>query len=608
MEHITYIGEVVEKLADYSSFPELFIKYEEGDPIPSGKAIHEIIELCRAVLFPGYYGNHTVNSQTLTFHLGVTLEKLSNILTQQIQAGMLFGNENMKERIKGTPCCQTARKYAERFIRSLPEMRRVLATDIHAAFDGDPAATCIGEIISCYPAIRAISNHRIAHELYKMEIPLIPRIISELAHFETGIDIHPGAEIGEYFNIDHGTGIVIGQTCIIGNHVTLYQGVTLGAKSFPTDENGNPIKGIPRHPILEDNVTVYSNATILGRITIGRGAVIGGNLWVTEDVEPYGKNNLINMSNIKDNLLQLIGKTPLVRLSNIYKDEYGTEIIAKVEYFNPGGSVKDRAAYAMIEAAETSGKLKKDGTIIEPTSGNTGIGMAWIAALKGYKVILTMPETMSIERRKLLKAFGSELVLTPGSEGMKGAIAKAEELNSQIKGSVILQQFKNPANPDIHYMTTANEIIEDAGKFDVFISCVGTGGSITGIGKRLKEKSPEIEIIAVEPKGSPVLSGGVAGPHKIQGIGAGFIPEIIETSYIDKIIQINDNDAFKMMRDLARKEGLLVGISSGAAVSAAVKLASNDSYKGKRIIVLLPDTGERYLSMDIASIHDLEDY
>lgn len=278
------------------------------------------------------------------------------------------------------------------------------------------------------------------------------------------------------------------------------------------------------------------------------------------------------MSNIKDNLLQLIGKTPLVRLSNIYKDEYGTEIIAKVEYFNPGGSVKDRAAYAMIEAAETSGKLKKDGTIIEPTSGNTGIGMAWIAALKGYKVILTMPETMSIERRKLLKAFGSELVLTPGSEGMKGAIAKAEELNSQIKGSVILQQFKNPANPDIHYMTTANEIIEDAGKFDVFISCVGTGGSITGIGKRLKEKSPEIEIIAVEPKGSPVLSGGVAGPHKIQGIGAGFIPEIIERSYIDKIIQINDNDAFKMMRDLARKEGLLVGISSGAAVSVAVQV------------------------------------
>lgn len=604
MEHITYIGEVVEKLADHSSFPELFIKYEEGDPIPSGKAIHEIIELCRAVLFPGYYGNHTVNSQTLTFHLGVTLEKLSNILTQQIQAGMLFGNENMKERIKGTPCCQTARKYAERFIRSLPEMRRVLATDIYAAFDGDPAATCIGEIISCYPAIRAISNHRIAHELYKMEIPLIPRIISELAHFETGIDIHPGAEIGEYFNIDHGTGIVIGQTCIIGNHVTLYQGVTLGAKSFPTDENGNPIKGIPRHPILEDNVTVYSNATILGRITIGRGAVIGGNLWVTEDVEPYGKrvqkNNLINMSNIKDNLLQLIGKTPLVRLSNIYKDEYGTEIIAKVEYFNPGGSVKDRAAYAMIEAAETSGKLKKGGTIIEPTSGNTGIGMAWIAALKGYRTILTMPESMSLERRKLLAFLGCEVVLTPAASGMKGALDKAEELQRNTPGSIILQQFSNSANPMVHYNTTANEIMEDSdGVFDVFVACVGTGGTITGTGKRLKELKPNVKIVAVEPESSAVLSGGQAGKHSIQGIGAGFVPDNYDSNTVDKIIQVKDKEAFDMMHSLAKKEGLLVGISSGAAVSAAVKLASNDSYKGKRIIVLLPDTGERYLSMNI---------
>lgn len=605
MEHITYIGEVVEKLADHSSFPELFIKYEEGDPIPSGKAIHEIIELCRAVLFPGYYGNHTVNSQTLTFHLGVTLEKLSNILTQQIQAGMLFGNENMKERIKGTPCCQTARKYAERFIRSLPEMRRVLATDIHAAFDGDPAATCIGEIISCYPAIRAISNHRIAHELYKMEIPLIPRIISELAHFETGIDIHPGAEIGEYFNIDHGTGIVIGQTCIIGNHVTLYQGVTLGAKSFPTDENGNPIKGIPRHPILEDNVTVYSNATILGRITIGRGAVIGGNLWVTEDVEPYEKRStekiiLINMSNIKDNLLQLIGKTPLVRLSNIYKDEYGTEIIAKVEYFNPGGSVKDRAAYAMIEAAETSGKLKKGGTIIEPTSGNTGIGMAWIAALKGYRTILTMPESMSLERRKLLAFLGCEVVLTPAASGMKGALDKAEELQRNTPGSIILQQFSNSANPMVHYNTTANEIMEDSdGVFDVFVACVGTGGTITGTGKRLKELKPNVKIVAVEPESSAVLSGGQAGKHSIQGIGAGFVPDNYDSNTVDKIIQVKDKEAFDMMHSLAKKEGLLVGISSGAAVSAAVKLASNDSYKGKRIIVLLPDTGERYLSMNI---------
>lgn len=306
------------------------------------------------------------------------------------------------------------------------------------------------------------------------------------------------------------------------------------------------------------------------------------------------------MSNIKDNLLQLIGKTPLVRLSNIYKDEYGTEIIAKVEYFNPGGSVKDRAAYAMIEAAETSGKLKKGGTIIEPTSGNTGIGMAWIAALKGYRTILTMPESMSLERRKLLAFLGCEVVLTPAASGMKGALDKAEELQRNTPGSIILQQFSNSANPMVHYNTTANEIMEDSdGVFDVFVACVGTGGTITGTGKRLKELKPNIKIVAVEPESSAVLSGGQAGKHSIQGIGAGFVPDNYDSNTVDKIIQVKDKEAFDMMHSLAKKEGLLVGISSGAAVSAAVKLASNDSYKGKRIIVLLPDTGERYLSMNI---------
>ena len=306
------------------------------------------------------------------------------------------------------------------------------------------------------------------------------------------------------------------------------------------------------------------------------------------------------MSNIKDNLLQLIGKTPLVRLSNIYKDEYGTEIIAKVEYFNPGGSVKDRAAYAMIEAAETSGKLKKGGTIIEPTSGNTGIGMAWIAALKGYRTILTMPESMSLERRKLLAFLGCEVVLTPAASGMKGALDKAEELQRNTPGSIILQQFSNSANPMVHYNTTANEIMEDSdGVFDVFVACVGTGGTITGTGKRLKELKPNVKIVAVEPESSAVLSGGQAGKHSIQGIGAGFVPDNYDSNTVDKIIQVKDKEAFDMMHSLAKKEGLLVGISSGAAVSAAVKLASNDSYKGKRIIVLLPDTGERYLSMHI---------
>ncbi len=264
------------------------------------------------------------------------------------------------------------------------------------------------------------------------------------------------------------------------------------------------------------------------------------------------------MSNIKDNLLQLIGKTPLVRLSNIYKDEYGTEIIAKVEYFNPGGSVKDRAAYAMIEAAETSGKLKKDGTIIEPTSGNTGIGMAWIAALKGYRTILTMPESMSLERRKLLAFLGCEVVLTPAASGMKGALDKAEELQRNTPGSIILQQFSNSANPMVHYNTTANEIMEDSdGVFDVFVACVGTGGTITGTGKRLKELKPNVKIVAVEPESSAVLSGGQAGKHSIQGIGAGFVPDNYDSNTVDKIIQVKDKEAFDMMHSLAKKRGFL---------------------------------------------------
>ena len=259
------------------------------------------------------------------------------------------------------------------------------------------------------------------------------------------------------------------------------------------------------------------------------------------------------MSNIKDNLLQLIGKTPLVRLSNIYKDEYGTEIIAKVEYFNPGGSVKDRAAYAMIEAAETSGKLKKGGTIIEPTSGNTGIGMAWIAALKGYRTILTMPESMSLERRKLLAFLGCEVVLTPAASGMKGALDKAEELQRNTPGSIILQQFSNSANPMVHYNTTANEIMEDSdGVFDVFVACVGTGGTITGTGKRLKELKPNVKIVAVEPESSAVLSGGQAGKHSIQGIGAGFVPDNYDSNTVDKIIQVKDKEAFDMMHSLAQ--------------------------------------------------------
>lgn len=280
------LTQAVSELSDKHSYEGLFHQYKDGDPLPSGKSLRRIVELSREILFPGYFGNSTVHRRTINYHIGVNVEELFGLLTEQIQAGLCFGLENTPSDnvIKKTPDRDTAASIATRFISRLPEIRRILATDVEAAYYGDPAATCFGEIICCYPIIRAITNYRIAHELYMLNVPLIPRIITEMAHSETGIDIHPGAQIGHHFTIDHGTGVVIGATCIIGNNVKLYQGVTLGAKSFPLDENGNPIKGIARHPILEDDVIVYSNATILGRITIGKGATIGGNIWVTESV------------------------------------------------------------------------------------------------------------------------------------------------------------------------------------------------------------------------------------------------------------------------------------------------------------------------------------
>jgi cysteine synthase A len=300
----------------------------------------------------------------------------------------------------------------------------------------------------------------------------------------------------------------------------------------------------------------------------------------------------------KESLTELIGNTPLLELKK-FGGEAGIKarLVAKLEYFNPAGSVKDRIALSMVQAAERDGHLKEGSVIIEPTSGNTGVGLAFVAAALGYKIILTMPDTMSVERRNILKALGAELVLTPGSEGMRGAIRKAEEIAAQLPGSFIPQQFRNPANPQVHRETTAEEIWRDtSGEVDIFVCGVGTGGTVTGVGERLKEKKEEIKVIAVEPYSSPVLSGGAPGVHRIQGIGAGFVPEILNLAVIDEIFRVKDDEAFETSRLLAAREGLLVGISAGAAVFAAVHAAKREENRGKTIVALLPDTGERYLS------------
>ena len=313
------------------------------------------------------------------------------------------------------------------------------------------------------------------------------------------------------------------------------------------------------------------------------------------------------MTKIATQLTDLIGGTPLLELGK-FSEQKGIHrpIIAKVEFFNPGGSVKDRIALAMIEDAEDRGMLAPGATIIEPTSGNTGVGLALACAVKGYRLILTMPDTMSIERRRLVKAYGAKVLLTPGKEGMSGAIRKAEELRSQIDGSIILQQFENPANPERHYQTTGPELWQQTDhQIDIFVAGVGTGGTVSGVARYLKEQNPQVKVVAVEPASSPVLSGGQSGPHKIQGIGAGFVPKTFCAEVVDEILTVENDDAIRAAREVAQQEGLLVGISSGAALHAAIEIARREENRGKMIVALLPDTGERYLS---TQLYDFEDY
>ncbi len=370
--------------------------------------------------------------------------------------------------------------------------------------------------------------------------------------------------------------------------------VKLNGKKHEVGKDTSILKLLEEKEIRPEVVTVELNDKIIGK-----------DLFATTLLEKDDRIELVFFmggglplyDRVAENVLELIGRTPMVKLNKVVGGS-SAEVIAKLESYNPGGSVKDRICLAMVEDAEQKGILKKGSVIIEPTSGNTGIGLAMVSAVKGYKCILTMPDTMSLERIYILRSYGAEIVLTPGQEGMTGAIKKAEELQKKTPGGFIPQQFKNAANPEIHRKTTAREILSAInGKIDAFVAGVGTGGSITGVGEVLKKANPDILIVAVEPETSPVLSGGQAGPHKIQGIGAGFVPEILNRGIIGEIMKVDDNDAFRMSRRLTKEEGLFVGISAGAAAWAAVKIAERLG-KGKRVVVIFPDTGERYFSME----------
>ncbi len=509
----------------------------------------------------------------------------------------------------------------------------------------DPAARSQLEILLLYPGVHAILFHRASHWLWEHHFPFLARLNSQLARHLTGIEIHPGAAIGRRLVIDHGMGVVIGETAEIGDDCLIYHGVTLGGTG---KDKGK------RHPSIGNNVLVACGAKVLGPFRVGDNARVAANSVVlgevpenatvvgaparvvsiagvranyVKEVDQIGVGDPVQrelqalarrlealekeknepterkgwtMSRIYTSADQLIGKTPLLELCKIQK-ELGLKarVLAKLEYLNPAGSVKDRVAKAMIDDAEARGLLKPGSVLIEPTSGNTGIGLASVAAARGYRVIITMPETMSLERRQLMAAYGAELVLTPGSQGMKGAIAKAEELAKEIPGSFLPGQFVNPANPAAHRTGTGPEIWADTdGQVDIFVAGVGTGGTITGAGQYLKEQNPAVKIVAVEPADSPVLSGGKAGSHKLQGIGAGFIPEVLDTKVYDEVLTVTSEEAYAAGRLLGRREGILAGISSGAALHGAILLAGRPENAGKTIVVLLPDTGDRYLSTE----------
>jgi cysteine synthase A len=486
--------------------------------------------------------------------------------------------------------------------------------DVRAACRRDPAlyGGRVAEVLF-YPGLWAVWAYRLAHRLHRRRIPLVPRAVAQVARLLTGIEIHPGARIGRRLFIDHGAGVVIGETASVGDDVTMYHQVTLGGRGWWVDR-----KAALRHPQIGNRVVIGVGATLLGPIHVGDDAQIGAHCLVLSDVPagarvrapaatvvprpaPPAIPRHEGVPMIYRNATELVGRTPLVRLTR-FAGGVPVQLLAKLESANPGGSVKDRIAVAMIEAAEHSGELAPGSSIVEATSGNTGIGLALVAAARGYRLTLTMPESMSVERRALLAAYGAELVLTPAAEGMAGAVRRAEQI-AEERGAFVPRQFDNPANPEVHRLSTGVEIWDDTGgDVDILVSGVGTGGTVTGAGQVLKEKNPAVRVVAVEPAESPVLSGGSPSPHGIQGIGAGFVPSVLDTTIYDEVLPVDVDQARAAARRLARTEGLLVGVSSGAALHAALVVAGRPEHAGAVVVVVLPDTGERYLSTPLFAL------
>jgi S-sulfo-L-cysteine synthase (O-acetyl-L-serine-dependent) len=541
--------------------------------LPSQQKVELFLDGLMSILFPTYSNKVYSTKEKLEEAIALNKSYLNLLL--------LHVNDLLKE---------DTDKITNDFYEQLASIYELLVLDAKAIEEGDPAAKSVEEVVRTYPGFYAICIYRIAHAICQLKVPFIPRILTEIAHSKTGIDIHPGAKIGSSFFIDHGTGVVIGETTVIGKNVKIYQGVTLGALSVSKE-----MAETKRHPTIEDHVVIYAGATILGGNTvIGINSIIGGNVWITKSVKEnsmaYHNPQLkIREKNKMATLIDFIGNTPLVEL-NVVNSNPKVKIFGKLEGHNPGGSVKDRAAYGLIKGGIESGLIKKDSKLIEATSGNTGIALAMIARLMKIDIELVMPENSTRERVLTMRAYGAKVTLTSESGGMEASIdyARAKVKNH---GYVMLDQFANPNNPKMHYETTGPEIFRDTdGKVTHFVSSMGTTGTIMGVSKYLKEQNNSIQIVGVQPEDGAKIPGIRKWPEE-------YLPKIFDRSRIDQIIEVNKEEAKSMAKRLASEEGVFGGMSSGGAVAAALKLS--ETIEEGNIVCIICDRGDKYLSTDL---------